>query len=214
MLLEDYGIDIQEVVEQELEGRISGANVLIWPFPNKQGDQFFPEITEVKEIDTVYTAVGKAGSNLRVFQDSYDEVQCLDYLYEESVLSSDIPEMVDQGTLPDIDVEYARDIAMDLKYNKGRKVEDIVEDSYSILSDQGIVVYDLHDFGPIGLYTHPEIQMDIEQKESSTALEKLNESKTRHVEMVRESLENVFPRVEVYSSGTTLKDSYLLASKT
>lgn len=213
MEFEEVNIGVQEVVEQELETRTSGTDVLVWPFPNALvRDSFFPEVTEIEDIGTVYTAVGTGGKNLRGFHQSHEDVECLDYVLEESVLSSNIPDMIEQGILPKIGFEYARDVAMDLKYNEERSVEDIITDSYSMLGSEGFLVYDLHDFGPTGLYTHPEIEEEISGEEY-TGIEKLNKSKCKHIEMFRRELNDAFPRVEAYTSRNSLRDSYFLASK-
>lgn len=203
---------LKELVERELDETSSSSNVLMWPFPNAlRKDPIFPEINDFEGVETVFTAVGSSRGAVKRFHQNYENVESLDYLLDKPVLSSDLPTMVDEGSISEMDFEYARDVAMDLKYN-GRNIDEIVEDSYSMLSEQGFLIYDLHDFGPTGLYTHEEIDSTV-KKEGYTGLERLNESKIRHVELFKDALEEKFPQVEVYTFGASVRDSYLFAAK-
>lgn len=203
---------LEELVERELNEQSFASNVFMWPFPNAlRKDPIFPEINDLEGIDTVFTAVGSSRGAVNQFHQSYESVESLDYLLDKPVLSSDLPVMIDDGSISEIDFEYARDVAMDLKYN-GRNVDEIVEDSYSMLSEQGFLIYDLHDFGPTGLYTDEEIESAV-KNEGYTGIDRVNESKIRHVELFEDTLEEKFPQVEVYTFGASVGNSYLFASK-
>lgn len=205
---------LESLVEQELSDSDSDVTAFMWPFPNAcWRDKFFPQIVNMPEIQRVYTAVGEEGMmSLRQIHQRHNNLESLDYSLDRPVLSSDVPELVEEGVVPAIDFEYARDVAMDLKYND-RGVYDVARDSYDMLSENGFLVYDLHDFGPHGLYTDSEIQSEVDALDSLNAMEKLLESKNRHVEHFKQALEEVFPRVESYACEDSYKTHYLLASK-
>lgn len=190
------GLNLIEFLESETEVLTDQLSVLTWPYPNSlRNDDVIEYFSSDSRIDEIHTTVGRGEEgSLRLFHDS-PGINCLDVIMEEPVLSYDVPELIEEGKV-DVDLEYARDVAMDFVYNHNDGsdedvAERIVQNSVS-LDDDISVVYDLHDFGHPGLYT-------TEDKRSSSH------------EMFREVVDRYFGRTEYVQSDGYNSGPYIFA---
>lgn len=178
----EYNLDAMANIGQVVSSHFDAEelDVFVWPWTGRVDPPHpsIKSIEELNEIRTVYSAGGVRSRQAKEFNRDEGHVS-LDILENENlpdclreeVVSHDVAELARNDKLDAIDiekgfdVEYARDIGMELKYHASNEYgasfiskenygeedidqifEGVAEDSKQMVSDGGILIADLHDY--------------------------------------------------------------------
>lgn len=191
----------------------SGLNVLVWPAP--YGDQRITPFLESNAVEKVFFVNGGDGKTTRQkrMESDHEKYVSLDRHLDAELVNYDIPGLIQEGKIPQIDIEIARDPAMAVIHSQemgdlirkiqlsegeerkqmvGRQhemfqeiIEKVAQTSSKIIAKNGFSVYDTDHFGPECT--------DFKLQERSGSIEELREI---HLKEIGSIISNYFNNFE------------------